>query len=402
MSKLSLRRLSKPSGFDQRIRRELASTPLAVGSEPRSLAAARSRAERLKVSLDDMLLEDRERLRASTYPGSECFEPYEVEEYAVGALSPERARHIETCYGCRVLLGGVAPSDGQVAAFLDEVRETEPDQVVLPFRARGFWFDLIAASAAAVVVGGIGYFGLQFFGPVAGDPSIRSAVLSQVTGLVRPIPVISLWVVSLVALTRLLSRYGREVLKTSGGALTAGVVLGLIAIFIGWKNVGDSTDSMRAVLRLQQVQLTEALAGSLGPDALNSSGSGLDAKKLHIDPSSLVRVAAWQPEPGRLLFQSSVEGLPGTMVADMQPNGGQMYWNFANRKEPLDQILYGTVESSGTGQFVLVGPDQRKYVIKTAVGYAVGRGSKVMVLVDPADQKAVSVHALISKHSTED
>jgi hypothetical protein len=399
MTKSLLRSFTKPKGYDQRIRRELTPTRGAE-AEAGSFAAARARAERLKLSLDDMLLEDRRRLRASTYPGPECLEPYEVEEYAAGALSRERAQHVETCEGCHILVSGVTPSEAQVAAFLDEVSAPEPDAKTLSSPMRSFWSDLVAASTAAVIVTGLGYFGLQWVGSAAKDPSVRSAVASQVTTLVSPAIVATLFVLSLLLLTGALWRYGQRFLTASSGALTGGLAFGLLAIWFGGRNIVGTADSMRAVLKLQQVQLTETVAASLGPDVLQTSGSGLDAKKLHIEPSSLVRVEAWQSQPGRVLFQSSVDGLPGTMLADMQANGGQLYWDFANKKQPLNQILYGTVESSTKDEFVLVDPDQRKHVIKIGAGTPVNKGSQLMVLVDPAGQTAISVHSLTSKYST--
>jgi hypothetical protein len=334
MPKTSLRRLSKPGGFDKRIRRELTTAAL-TDTEPRSLRAARLRAEKLNVSLDEMFLQDRERLRASSYPMADCLEPYEVEEYATGALSKERAQHIEICAGCRLLVSSLAPTQEQVSAFLDEVRATESDFAVVPSRWRGFWFDLVAASAAALVVSGLGYFAFRLFGSAAGDPTVRSAVFSQVTALVPSSAVLVLIVVSLFALTSLVWRNGRVFVRTSGGALTAGIALGVFAIVIGGKNVADSAAATRSVLKLQQVQLTGTVAASLSPDALKNSGLGLDLKNLRIEQSSLVKVAAWQPQPGRLMFESSVEGLPGTMLADMHSNGGQLYWDFGNKTQAL-------------------------------------------------------------------
>lgn len=396
MSEPLFRPLSKPKGFDRRTRRELTRGYDVARAEAPSLVAARSHAERLGVPLEEVMPEERRRLLASSYPGSECFEPYEVEEYAAGALSVARAQHIENCEGCRVLVSSVAPSQGEVAAFLDRVRETEPEPETLTLAARGFRFDLVAAPAAAVVVGGIGYFSLQLLGSVTKDPSVRSAVLTQVTGLLHPGVVIILVVASLLGITSLLWRYGSTVWRTSGGAVIAGVGLGLFAIFMGGKNVADSVNAARAVLKLQQVQLTETLATSLGQDALTSSSKGFDAMKLHIESSSLVKVAASQPAADRLVFESSVEGLPGTMLAELQANGGQLYWDYGGEKQPLDQLLFGTVESSSTYEFVLISPDQNKHVIKSVAGYALGKGSKVMVLVNPKDQNAISVRPLIA------
>ncbi|GEM_PF-4528303 len=54
-----------------------------------------------EVTLQEMFEEDRRRLPESTYPGPDCLEPYEVEQYAqTGALLYDRFLHVDKCSSC--------------------------------------------------------------------------------------------------------------------------------------------------------------------------------------------------------------------------------------------------------------------------------------------------------------
>lgn len=393
--KASPPRFSKPRGFDARIRGSGAAPAGARAApevEPRSLIAARSRAALLNVSLDDLLLEDRKQLRASTYPGLECFEPYELEDNARG-LSAVRRQHAERCLGCRSLLNGLVPTESQVEAFLDDVRVAEPEVEAHPVR-RGFWFDVVAALTAAVAVSGAGYVVLRFVGPIAADPTLRSVVLSQVPGILHPLPVVTMWVVSVALLATLVGIYKREFLDSSGGALAAGVAIGTVAVLVGWQNATSMAATVRASLALRQVQLTDAVAASVAP--FSQTSSGFDVKKTHVQSTlSFIKLTTWQKGSDGLVFTSNVEGLPGAMVADMKPNGGQVYWDFDSKQQPLGQILFGTVQSSNSDQFVLVDFDQHAHTFKKPAGSSVTTDAEMMVLFNAADQTLLSVQPIV-------
>jgi len=390
MSNSTLRRFSKPAGYDSRFR-----DPANKSSteEPRSLIAARSRAARLNVSLGEMLRQDRERLRASTYPGPECLEPYEVEQYAAGRLSPERAEHIEACSGCQVLVGGVVPLDDQVSAFLEEMEETEPGSEAFRVPRREFWFDVVSVPAAAGTAVFVGYALLRFVGPTPTDSLLRAAVLSQFMGVAgRFVGASSL--VCVIGLIALILAYGRKLLEASGGTLASGAALGLLLVAFGWIHVHHTAQTMRAAVTLNQVQFTGTVAASLGPGVLTESS--FDLRQVRIPPSpSIIKVAAFQPEQHRLEFKSYLDGLPGSMVAEIAPNGGDVYWDVAKEKEPLGKILFGTVESSSADKFVLTDSGGQAHTLnKNERDVGLTNGSEVMVLLNSKNGLLLAVHAL--------
>lgn len=59
----------------------------------------------------------------SRYPGPDCLEPYEIEEYIDGALAAGRVAHTRECPSCRGLLSALTPSEERSAAVLNEVRQ---------------------------------------------------------------------------------------------------------------------------------------------------------------------------------------------------------------------------------------------------------------------------------------
>jgi hypothetical protein len=395
MSNSGPRRFSKPDGYDSRIHHLANKTGV---NEPRSLLFARSRAARLNASFDEMLRMDRERLRTSTYPGPECLEPYEVEDYAVGSLSEDRVRHVETCSGCQVLVSGAVPSDTQVSAFLNDVRVTEPEPEALLAPRRVFWLDLVSVLAAAGATCSLGYAALRFVGPIASDSLIRTAALGHLAGWAGTL-LATLSLGSLIAMAGFML-YRRELLVWSSGALASGVVVGLVAVFSGWAYLNHTAEALRTAVTLSQVQLTRDVAVSLGPYLLNNSS--LELRNVHVTTtSSLMNVAASQPEPNRLEFRSDVKGVPGSVIADIGPDGGRLYWDVAKEKERVGTILFGTVESSTGDQFVLGTADGKTHTLKRRGGAPrLADGSDVLVLVDPKDDQAVvSMHSLTSEKS---
>jgi hypothetical protein len=396
-------RFSKPRGFEARVGESGTRTTglkiVGAETEPRSLLAARSRAALLNVSLDDLLVEDRNKLRASTYPGPDCFEPYEVEDSARNLLSKARLQHAETCVGCRSLLSGAIPTANRISDFLEDVRDVEPAAEAFGVK-RGFWLDVAAVFAAAVAISGTGYVLMRFVGPIAADPTLRSAVLSQMAGVLRPVPVVSAWVVSLGVLGSLMLFYRRELLEGSAGALVAGCALGVVGAMLGWQNLKSTAATLSASVTLRQVQLTDAVAAYVAPFPWTSSRPAFDVDKVPVQSSvSRIQLTAWQKKPDHLVFASKVDGLPGSMVADMKPTGGQLYWDVASKQKPLAKILFGTVKSVAGDQFVLVDHDQQAHTFKRPAGSSVTPGAELLVLVSGTDDAVVSVHPITRKAS---
>ena len=95
-----------------------------MDNKPRFLAAAEERARQLNVSVKEILDEDLRHMRESKYPGPDCLEPHEVEEFiATGELSDDvLLLHIDTCVPCKTLLLAAKPREEGLQAFLEDFR----------------------------------------------------------------------------------------------------------------------------------------------------------------------------------------------------------------------------------------------------------------------------------------
>ncbi len=95
---------------------------------PAFLREAEERARRERISVKEALAADRQRLRASVYPGPDCLDPGEVEQLAnVAAAKPiwveGRLNHVEGCDDCATLLLACQPGTASVERTIAAVRD---------------------------------------------------------------------------------------------------------------------------------------------------------------------------------------------------------------------------------------------------------------------------------------
>lgn len=388
------RPFTKPEGYESRVHDRVGES--ATDAQSPSFVFARSRAEALGLTVETLLRRDREQLRVSSYPGPECLEPFEVEQYASGVLASDRTRHVEACPGCRVLVSGAMASP-PLSSFLDDVRNIEPDPEALLAPKRVFWLDLISVPAGAGATMLSLYLIWRFGGPVASDPSVRAAVLGRLQGW-SGVGLLLLWLASLGGLLAARFTY-RDLLVWSRGALASGLIFGLFAAGCGWMYLDHTAQALRTAVTLSQVQLTRELATSCKPYLLNNSKLDLCSARAWSFP--LMTVATSQTATNRLLFRSQVEGVPGSMLADIGPDGGRFYWNVAKEKQTVGTILVGTVKSSSSDHFVLNSPDGTTHRLQNQTRMPkVADGSDVLVLIDAKSQAVLSFNTLSPKDSS--
>lgn len=110
-----MRNLAKSKGVKRRVAKP--------ETKPKFLIAAEEKAHQLDIPVEDILNDDLHRMRKSKYPGPDCLEPYEVEEFvAAGELSDDILSHIDTCDPCKALLLSAKPKKEALQAFLEDVR----------------------------------------------------------------------------------------------------------------------------------------------------------------------------------------------------------------------------------------------------------------------------------------
>ena len=91
--------------------------------KPFYLKAAERLAADMGKNVDDLLAEYRESVRNSQYPGPECLEPSEVEQFINKEMIPEaRLAHTKECLPCAVLLEAAIPNDAKLEEFLSVLK----------------------------------------------------------------------------------------------------------------------------------------------------------------------------------------------------------------------------------------------------------------------------------------
>jgi hypothetical protein len=154
-------RVKKPENFEERSRRVgVALESVKGGVKSRSVLAAERHAARLGKTVEEFTFEVRKRLRESSYPGLDCLEPYEVEQYTNGKLADDRLRHTIQCIHCEALLKSTEPAPELLAEVLEEVREFSrelPDDILELKKngQRSFKSYAVAAGISLVAVAGV-------------------------------------------------------------------------------------------------------------------------------------------------------------------------------------------------------------------------------------------------------
>jgi hypothetical protein len=91
---------------------------------PSFFNAAKARAARLRLSVGELAAYDRAKLERSEYPGPDCLQPFEVEEFRADRLPATRLAHINQCSGCAGLLKALSPAPTGERDVIAAVRQS--------------------------------------------------------------------------------------------------------------------------------------------------------------------------------------------------------------------------------------------------------------------------------------
>jgi hypothetical protein len=95
---------------------------VSIPGVPRFEAIVEQRAARLGKSVEQLLADDRAALRQADYPGPDCLNPQEVEQFFAMDLPLDRVPHVGQCPLCAALLDVARPTEDGVQRFLDDYR----------------------------------------------------------------------------------------------------------------------------------------------------------------------------------------------------------------------------------------------------------------------------------------
>ncbi len=80
---------------------------------PKSWLAAEDVADRRDISPIQLEADLQERMRNSKYPGPDCIQPGEIEEFREGRLLEDRVAHLDACHTCYAMCVAALPKDRQ-------------------------------------------------------------------------------------------------------------------------------------------------------------------------------------------------------------------------------------------------------------------------------------------------
>jgi len=393
----------------------LASLPAEDVDEPRPEQAAARRAARSGKSIDEVLFEDRARLRQSRYPGPECYQPYEVEQYFLGSLKPERMAHTNTCAACSVLVQAAMPDAARAESIVEEVREmaeaisrataAEPVAVRQPlvpwwrrWRSRRIWKPtsgftlefgpalgfLAATLSVLVAVSGVSLV-YRLALPFPEAPEVARAVAA--ISLQPALTALTAALAVAVLVAWLVPRFRwAGVLASRRAVAVAGLVLAVVAARYTWWDLGQRARQTQLGLSLVSDHLTQVVA-----ESLNVRRSAGTFPLIEYDGGSVVLATALR-DPDRAVYRARANGLKGDVVAHLWRDGGAVYWNRDGKSERVATLVLGTVDAVTPDTIVLHERQGTKLTIKVPPDLTRRRGEEVVAIIDQRTNTAASVY----------
>lgn len=374
----------------------------AGGSRLRPEDTAVRRATRAGKSIEETIAEDRARLRNSKYPGPDCLEPYEVERYFIGALSPERREHAEACVGCSTLLHAATPSESGAEVIIEEVQQLSKllaseraDQPVpvrksrLPrWRRRGFVTDFlfpilpVLASVSAVIL-------LFQTGAIFPEPPEIGL------GFITNRPAVTVTVLAGIIVTFAFIFWGARswsfALRTSGGGLVAGCLLAIVVGSLLTVLLDQRASQTELGLNLVSDRLARVAAASL--DIHDSTGKFPLVKD---STGTLVLTTVFAGED-QAEYRAHTESLGGAVIANIGANGGAVYWKQGGKSQRLARLVRGTIDAVSSDSIVVRSVKGMVETIKVPVdpAFELKVGEQIVARVD-RQNTALAVYPVAS------
>lgn len=380
----------------------LGSQPIDKTDEPQPEVIAARRAARAGKSVEEILAEDRARLREARYPSSECFEPYEVERYFLDSLRPERVAHKDTCAACAALLEAAMPRDAGVERIVEEVRKTAEELGRVPASqpvhvgwwpswlpapqpvfasiqsgpALGFVTDALAAILPFfVVVFGVDFL-YRFVWPFPGAPEIARSVLL----------IAAVALTGIASLVVLKTDLRRVLIRDSVGALTAGIILAVVGGGFVWWNLGQQVRQAQVGVNLVSARLAETVAASF---AVRRSAGAFPELQLNEGPLALTTALHTSD---RAIYRAETKGLKGTVVAKVDTSGGVLYWDSSGVSKQVGRLIRGRIETVTDDGIVLREQGGEAVRIKAPMDPNRRPGQEVVAIVDERTNVATGVY----------
>lgn len=356
--------------------------------EPLFVQAAKITAERLGITPEKVLEADLQRMKTYPYPTPDCLTPDEIEdlidaEDRIGSLAaqggisspPEtvglaeaRLAHLESCDACRTLRAVSRPKQEYREKFerlleieLGRLREeSKPNQ---KFRVAAIMFvsNAVCAIAPPFVFLLCYVLVINPLNATQHSSWLLWAATIITLGLAGFLTFRYYRLASLYrpghtkAESRKPSRTGKwNFLRSSSGSLVGGLVVGMI---IGWYSFEQNRAKQELVLDVAVSGLENLAVSSI--ENREQTGEFSETATITAQPVSLKTEIVSQKE---VVYEADASGLPGKLVAEVNPNMGRIYWDVGEEHQLKAKLLSGTVEEISNDNFVLKSPDGKSSI----------------------------------------
>jgi hypothetical protein len=338
---------------------------------PAFLKEAEERAQREGTSVKEALAADRERLRASGYPGPDCLDPGEIEQLVNAASAKPvwvetRLGHVEECDDCATLLlacePGAASLERTIATVRDRVAQAPEREATRAARfevqeQEPVWEVLLGLGPFSLVLTGLWAWGAS--GPTS-LPARAVSVMGWAAGASVLLTLVSVAVSRPVADWLGRSRGTMAPVRFAAGALVVGLAAAVIMLGLGlagFRLAGRQMSFLR--------QATEAAVESEALQALalrHRTGKALDLS----DRLSTLSVTT-ERLPDGAVYASSLGSFgtrSATLVARVTDSGGEVFWRDPKRGEivPAAELYIAKIVAAGPDELTLVDSNGTRHV----------------------------------------
>ncbi len=249
-----------------------------------------------------------------------------------------------------------------------------------------FGVDALATTAPVAVIVGAALAIFRFILTRRTDPDIAAVITPGWVSLtlVLAVPVAAVGVALLAAR---LTPARRWIWENSGGAVIGAMLLSGVLVWQGWKLVDENTRRATVTFALAEERLSALVADSLGRWRVTGE---FPIQQTTVGAVSVRTIA----HSGRnAVYGMSTNAIPGTLIAEIRPDRGALYWKHANKEELRARLLVGNVASTQTGQIELIEPSGVSHVLKTSATLTPPESSQqFLVVVDPTKQTAIAFY----------
>lgn len=307
------------------------------------------RANRQRKTAAQIRSEDQQILADSQFPSTDCFKPGELllATSKNEALRESRWVHLRSCMYCQALVANTKVDEQAVAEISRLLaKDSTPRQVgwwerllTLPPTPR---FVLAMEIVLPVVLVGVAV-GSVFLAhrlaivpptTVSLDPPSFSDARALLLGAFAVAPFLLLAVFALwIGRHFLFDGFRRS------GAVYAGILLGVLAGGYAWWNVEQRARQTQITMMLLSSRVAEVAAASLSVHKNTGEFPNLD-----FSPGALV-VKTTMHTTQQAEYNAHAAGLKGSVVADVRPDGGTVYWRGERESHELARLVLGKIRS---------------------------------------------------------